>query len=364
MTHKSILYLAFSLLLFSSCENQDDFDDGAQNQKRATEVAVTGAVIRNHTNYVDITGRVNLDLLNDDVRSTAEYGIEISLYASFDDYNSTRYQPLSESNGLFLCRFTKLKPNKQYWYHTYVQVGDKVYYGKRATVTTPDNPLIPAHLFVDLGLSDGTLWATCNIGAEEPYEDGMYFAWGEIEEKNEYNLSTYKWYGIRGWTKIEIGGYEEVFGYVKYNGGDFRFLCSEDDAATVLWGDEWQIPTRKQFEILLKETTQEYKKYDGVWGLVIKSKKNGNSIFLPAASQKEKIANQSNDRYGKKEDCKGFYRTSELNLYVQYEDTFSWFVEDHVYCLCFDYAGNEINPYQERYTGMPIRPVKSVVVQE
>lgn len=353
----SAFYIALSFLLLSACENKDDFDDVAQTKKRATEVAVTGAVIRNHTNYVDITGRVNLDLLNDDVRSTAEYGIEISLYASFDDYNSTRYQPISESNGLFLCRFTKLKPNKQYWYHTYVHVGDKVYYGKRATVTTLDNPLIPAHRYVDLGLSDGTLWATCNIGAEEPYEDGMYFAWGEVEEKNEYNLSTYKWYGTRGIAAIE--------GFTKYNQNDSgsrqsHFLCSEDDAATVLWGDGWQIPTREQFEILLKETTQVFKKYEGVWGLVIKSKKNGNSIFLPAASQKEKIANQSNDRYGKQEDCKGFYRTNELNRYSTHSDDELYYV----YCLSFDFSTWKIDPWQERLTGMPIRPVKPVIIQE
>ena len=35
-----------------------------------------------------------------------------------------------------------------------------------------------AHLWVDLGLPSGTLWATCNIGANSPEEFGDYFAWG------------------------------------------------------------------------------------------------------------------------------------------------------------------------------------------
>ena len=44
---------------------------------------------------------------------------------------------------------------------------------------------------VDLGLS--VLWASCNVGAESPEEYGGYYAWGEIEEKAEYDWSTYKW---------------------------------------------------------------------------------------------------------------------------------------------------------------------------
>ena len=29
--------------------------------------------------------------------------------------------------------------------------------------------------YVDLGLPSGTLWATCNLGANEPHEPGAYF---------------------------------------------------------------------------------------------------------------------------------------------------------------------------------------------
>ena len=35
--------------------------------------------------------------------------------------------------------------------------------------------------WVDLGLPSGTLWATCNVGANSPEEYGDYFAWGETE---------------------------------------------------------------------------------------------------------------------------------------------------------------------------------------
>ena len=39
------------------------------------------------------------------------------------------------------------------------------------------------HEFVDLGLPSGTLWATCNIGADVPEDYGDYFAWGETAPK-------------------------------------------------------------------------------------------------------------------------------------------------------------------------------------
>ena len=350
MSNKELLLIGCMFVLLPACREQDEIENGAP---RPMQVAVTGVVIRNTVNYVDITGRVNLDLLDENLRSTAVYGIEISLYSEFYDYNSPRHQPISESNGLFLCRFVRLKPNKQYWYRTYVQVGDKVYYGKRAPVTTLDNPLIPLHPYVDLGLSDGTLWATCNIGAEEPYEDGMFFAWGEVAEKNEYNVSTYSWYGFCRSERVGDYGWTDIYGYTKYTSQD-PFLMPEDDAAAVLWGDGWEIPTKEQFEILLKETDHEFKKYDGVWGVMLESKQNKNILFLPAASQKIRIANQSNDRYGMKEDCKGFYRTNEL--YCPSDGSPS--DDAYVYCLYFDAGKCEVSPGQERLTGMPVRPVR------
>lgn len=38
---------------------------------------------------------------------------------------------------------------------------------------------IPTPNTVDLGLPSGILWADSNIGAKNPWEPGMAFAWGE-----------------------------------------------------------------------------------------------------------------------------------------------------------------------------------------
>ena len=42
---------------------------------------------------------------------------------------------------------------------------------------------------VDLGLPSGTLWATYNVGATSPYEKGQYFAWGEVEPREDFSDS-------------------------------------------------------------------------------------------------------------------------------------------------------------------------------
>ena len=49
------------------------------------------------------------------------------------------------------------------------------------------------HDYVDLGLPSGTLWATCNVGADVPEGYGDYFAWGETAPKEAYDWNGYKY---------------------------------------------------------------------------------------------------------------------------------------------------------------------------
>ena len=52
--------------------------------------------------------------------------------------------------------------------------------------------IVGGHECVDLGLPSGTLWATCNIGADSPYDYGDYYAWGETNPKTNFFDLTYK----------------------------------------------------------------------------------------------------------------------------------------------------------------------------
>ena len=90
------------------------------------------------------------------------------------------------------------------------------------------------HEFVDLGLPSGTLWATCNVGANAPEEYGDYFAWGETAPKETHSWNTYKWCNGSSTTMTKYCT-NSSFGY---NGfvDNKRVLDPEDDAAYVNWG--------------------------------------------------------------------------------------------------------------------------------
>ena len=158
------------------------------------------------------------------------------------------------------------------------------------------------HEYVDLGLPNGTLWATCNVGASKPEEYGDWFAWGETIPKDidawypEWN--NYKYYN-------ETGLY-------KYNSSDRRMeLEPIDDAATVNWGENWQTPSPAQFYDLINGayTTREWKTLNGVIGVKITSKSNGNSIFLPTSHKYWTRSLDSGSRY--QATCFDFFSENE-----------------------------------------------------
>ena len=131
--------------------------------------------------------------------------------------------------------------------------------------------------WVDLGLPSGTLWATCNVGATRPEEYGDYFAWGEIEPKEDYTWATYKWCD---------GTYDSLTKYC--TNSEFgivdnkAYLDPKDDAARMNLGQEWQIPSRMQLQELCSSCTSMLTQKNGVKGRLYTGP-NGNSIFFPAA---------------------------------------------------------------------------------
>ena len=90
------------------------------------------------------------------------------------------------------------------------------------------------HEWVDLGLPSGVKWATCNVGASDPWEYGDYFAWGETSPKSEYTKENSKTYNRN------MG---DISGNPNY------------DAARANWGGSWRIPTKKEFHELGTECT-------------------------------------------------------------------------------------------------------------
>ena len=155
---------------------------------------------------------------------------------------------------------------------------------------TPDG-----HEYVDLGLPSGTLWATCNVGADTPEGYGYYFAWGETHPQNgmynwySYNYCNANYHALTKYCTLAEYGYE---GFID----NLTVLQSEDDAATANWGGSWYTPSKEQWEELYQNTTMTFAIQNEVRGMSFTAS-NGKSIFLPAA---------------------GYYWDSELNVLGNY----------------------------------------------
>lgn len=134
--------------------------------------------------------------------------------------------------------------------------------------------------YVDLGLPSGTLWATCNVGANSPEEYGDFFCWGDTDgKKNFYDYSNYKYCMGSHLTLTKYCNNSE-YGYNGFTDGK-TVLEPEDDAATVNMGEDWCMPSPDQLKEL-KQCTREWTEQNGVGGILFTGP-NGNQMFLPAA---------------------------------------------------------------------------------
>lgn len=175
------------------------------------------------------------------------------------------------------------------------------------------------HEYVDMGevtiggKSVNLKWATCNVGAENPWDYGDYFDWGGIrpyyqeghsqdnpcsdwiDGKDGYNWGTYTFMltGQSDWKYI-----------TKYTSADGKTSLADDnyvdDAARQIWGGTWRIPTDEEWTALLDDTyytwewTADYLGDGSNHAGRIVTRKNvsgtdpcaGHSIFLPAAGHR------------------------------------------------------------------------------
>ncbi len=210
--------------------------------------------------------------------------------------------------------------------------------------------LANGHGYVDLGLPSGTLWATANIGAHSIEDFGDYIQWGETSVPNEdEEEDSYGWYGYdffnvpssplkKYCTDTDLWAGEG-------NPDGLQSLEDEDDAAYVMWGAYWHIPSVDQFRELMDENNTSYvlTQVNGVSGYLITSRLNGKCIFLPAASfhfGSTYSLYAPNARYWSSTLAEDNYKA--YSLWMLESDSFSEKVPDQAL---------------ERCCGLPIRPV-------
>ena len=115
---------------------------------------------------------------------------------------------------------------------------------------------------IDLGLPSGTKWAPFNVGASRPQEYGVYYAWAETVEKDYYGSGSSLYRDMSDEMPEDIAG-------------------TDYDVAHILWGGNWVMPSRKQFEELAQYCTSEWTPRNGILGREFTGP-NGSTVFFPA----------------------------------------------------------------------------------
>lgn len=120
-------------------------------------------------------------------------------------------------------------------------------------------------LAIDLGLPSGTRWAPFNIGAARPEEYGFYLSWAEIEEKDYYGSDSSLYREKSDEMPEDIAG-------------------SDYDVAHVIWGGDWVMPSREQYEELARYCTSEWTTRNGISGREFIGP-SGATVFFPAGGE-------------------------------------------------------------------------------
>ena len=237
---------------------------GAVKQFTTTDATIAALDATNVTSVgATIGATVNADAAQINVGSTQiEYGMKIATEA--DDVATGVEFTAASADKTFTVDVSQLLPGRTYYYAAYFKMGDGAVYSDTKQFTTATK----AMEYVDLGLS--VMWAKYNLGAESELQTGGYYGYGDLTglQTSDY-LSDYATGDISG-TANDLA----------------LALSAAIDGQAV---NKSQLPTAAQWAELIEKTTQAYVTESGVNGVRFTAK-NGNSIFLPAASYRDGTA--------------------------------------------------------------------------
>ena len=313
-----ILATVVSVMMLSCnpTENDDNTsDDGGNIQEVEKPTVVTNSV----EDITETTARVICQVTDDGGAEVIERGVRWNMEGA-----PGFLTPEGEGLGMYNSYLSYLEANTTYYVRAYAKNSAGISYGEEMIFTTLNSleeydGEISGHAYVDLGLSSGLKWATCNIGANNPEDYGDYFAWGETSPKAEYSWENSVTYGEQ---------MSDISGNAQY------------DAATANWGGSWRMPTREQMEELVVHCEWEWTQVNGVNGSKVIGP-NGSCIFLPAAGYRSGSSLYYDGYYG-------YYwsSTPDDNFY-----------DDCAYYLSFNYGLEGVYWYYNRNIGFTVRPI-------
>ena len=198
------------------------------------------------------------------------------------------------------------------------------------------------HQYVEIG---GLKWATMNIGASQPSDYGLYFAWGDTQGYTAEQVGSGEGKKYFDWADYKYGNgtdSPDATGMTKYNSTDgLTTLEAVDDAAVANWGGSWRMPTTDEFKALGAAVNTAWTQVNDVYGILCTDKTNSSkTLFFPAAGVCY-IGSVSDVGRG------GNYWSSSLFTSSR----------QGAYYLSFDSGGANWGKYFGRCYGYAVRPV-------
>lgn len=192
----------------------------------------------------------------------------------------------------------------------------------------------------------GPYWATANVGAEEPWESGYYFWWGDtVGYKRENNA----WVASDGsssgfsFSSWNTPTYNKSISTLKNEGwiDTNNTLLPEHDAAHVQLGGAWRMPTLGELNGLKSNCDWVWVTTNGVNGYIVRGRGDyaAANIFLPCAGVGSGTS---------------LYNAGSLGDYwssVPYSDN------NNSWSLYFRSSNRDANVSNRSY-GRPVRPVQ------
>ena len=197
---------------------------------------------------------------------------------------------------------------------------------------------------------DGPYWATINIGADEPWDSGYYFWWGDTigykRVKDAWvaadgSSSDFSFeYGNTPTDKKDVATLQSE-GWT--TSGTDSVLAPEHDAAQVQWGGGWRMPTYQELYDLNSKCDWTWTTQNGVNGYIVRGRGDyaSNSIFLPCCGYGNGTSLGSSGSLG-------YYWSS-----VPRSDNY------HARYLYFDSGYHGTDDYGYRNLGFSVRPVSN-----
>lgn len=293
-----------------------------------------------HVNVIGLTTKLRNTLVKTEIVSEPtivagfRYGSDESL-SSCKYIDNLEFVPVEHDLGNYA--FTAALPaipGQTVYYQAYTYDGMHYNLGEVRSFTVEEQE--EKHEYVDLGLPSGLLWATSNVGAKTPWEEGDYFAWGETtgfaSGKTMFNSGTYRYFNESSKTLTKYC-FDSEYGIVDY----LTTLSPADDAATANWGEDWRMPTWEEVQELFSYCSPEWVDGESIGGFEFIGP-SGESIYLPCAGYRldDKLISEG---------VLCSYWTSTLD-------------DDNPNCAMTNtFGGVPSTPDAERWYGLSVRPV-------